>query len=235
MFTSPLFLIFIVFAALSGLASWQLRKRFEKYSHISSAGNLSGRDVAVKMLESHGIYNVNVVSVSGTLSDHYNPETRTVNLSSDVYHGRNVAAAAVAAHECGHAIQDAHSYTFLRLRTMLVPIQNVSSKVLNVIFIAMFFGAFLLPSIIPYTLALQIIIVCYAMFTIFAFVTLPVEIDASRRALAWLNTNGVTSSSTHGYAKDALKWAAYTYLIAALSSLATLLYYILIYTSGRRD
>lgn len=234
MFSSPLFIIFIVFAALSGIASWQLRRRFERYSHIPTEGNLSGRDVAVKMLESNGIYNVSVVYTEGSLSDHYNPENRTVNLSSDVYHGRNVAAAAVAAHECGHAIQDANSYSFLRLRTMLVPLQNVSSKVLNFIFIAMFIGAFVLPNLMPMGLALQIIIVCYALFTIFAFITLPVEVDASMRAIAWLNSSGITSASTNGYAKDALKWAAYTYLIAALSSLATLLYYIMIYTS-RRD
>lgn len=233
MYSSPLFIIFIVFAALSGLASWQLRRRFKKYSAIPSQGNLSGREVAEKMLQSNGIYNVNVVSVAGNLSDHYNPENKSVNLSPDVFNGRNVAAAAVAAHECGHAIQDAHSYTFLKLRTMLVPLQNVSSKVLNIIFIAMFAGAILLPSLMPMMLALQIIIVCYAMFTIFAFVTLPVEIDASRKALAWLSSGGVTSASTQGYAKDALKWAAFTYVIAALSSLATLLYYIMVYMNRR--
>lgn len=234
MVLSPLLFIFIGFAALSGLASWQLKRRFERYSQIPSQGNMSGREVAVRMLESHGIYNVNVVSVDGTLSDHYNPENRTVNLSSAVYHGRNVAAAAVAAHECGHAIQDAHSYSMLRLRTMLVPLQSVSSKVLNFIFIAMFVGAFLLPTVMPMKLALEIIIVCYAIFTLFAFITLPVEVDASRSALAWLSTNGVTSSASQGYAKDALKWAAYTYLIAALSSLATLLYYVMVYMN-RRD
>jgi hypothetical protein len=229
-----LLLIFIVFAALSGLVSWQLKSRFKKYSQIPSANNMSGREVALKMLNDNGIYNVNVVSVEGSLSDHYNPMTKTVNLSPDVYNGRSVSAAAVAAHECGHAIQDAHAYAFLRFRSALVPLQNISGKVINIIFIAMFAGAFLLPGLLPMKLALEIIIACYAIFTTFAFVTLPVEIDASRRALQWLNSTGVTAIDTHGYAKDALKWAAYTYVVAALSALATLLYYVMIYTS-RRD
>lgn len=227
-------IIFIVFLILSLVASWQLKRRFAKYSAIRSGGNKSGREVAEEMLRENGIWNVNVVSVDGTLSDHYNPATKTVNLSHDVYHGRNVAAAAVAAHECGHAVQDARSYAWLRLRTTLVPLQNVSGKVINVIFIGMFIGSFLLKSIFPFDLALQIIIACYAIFTLFAFITLPVEIDASRRALAYLTQSGSTNLETHAYAKDALKWAAYTYVIAALSSLATLLYYIMIFM-GRRD
>lgn len=229
-----LIVIFIFFLVLSLIASWQLKRRFAKYATIRSGGNKSGREVAEEMLRDNGIYNVNVISVEGSLTDHYNPENKTVNLSHDVYHGRNVSAAAVAAHECGHAIQDAHSFAWLRMRSALVPLQSVSGKVLNVIFIAMFVGSLLLKSIFPMDLALQIIIACYAIFTLFAFITLPVEIDASRRALAYLTTSGSTNIDTHGYAKDALKWAAYTYVIAALSSLAMLLYYIMIYM-GRRD
>ncbi|MFT3740857.1 MAG: zinc metallopeptidase [Breznakibacter sp.] len=229
-----LLFIFIFFLVLSLIASWQLKSRFKKYSQIASGGNRSGREIAEQMLRDHGIYNVNVVSTEGSLTDHYNPETKTVNLSHDVYYGRNVAAAAVAAHECGHAVQDAHSFAWLRMRLALVPLQSVSGKILNVIFIAMFVGSFLLQNFLPIDLALQIIIACYAIFTLFAFITLPVEIDASRRALAYLTTSGATGRDTHGYAKDALKWAAYTYVIAALSSLATLLYYIMIYM-GRRE
>ena len=157
-----LLLIFIFFLVLSLIASWQLKSRFAKYSKITSGGNRSGREVAEQMLRDHGIYNVSVVSTEGTLSDHYNPETKTVNLSHDVYHGRNVAAAAVAAHECGHAVQDAHSFAWLRMRSALVPLQNVSGTVLNVIFIAMFIGSFLLKNLLPIDLALQIIIACYA-------------------------------------------------------------------------
>ncbi len=234
MFTSPLFFIFIFFALLSWLVSSRLKSRFQKYSQVPLAGGLSGREVAERMLESNGLRNVRVISVDGQLTDHYNPADRTVNLSHDVFYGRSVAAAAVAAHETGHAIQHYQSYAFLEFRSALVPLQNVSAKVLNVIFIAMFAGAFLLPGLMPMKLALQVIIAAYAVFTLFAFVTLPVEIDASRRALAWLNNSGITSGTTQEQAKDALKWAAYTYVVAALSALATLVYYIMIYTS-RRD
>ncbi|MBN2166397.1 MAG: zinc metallopeptidase [Marinilabiliaceae bacterium] len=234
MFSPGLLLIFVVFLILSTAVNWQLKSRFKKYSKIASSGYKTGREIAEKMLYDNGIRNVRVVSVNRTLSDHYNPTTKTVNLSPEVYNGNSIAAAAVAAHECGHAIQDAQSYSMLNLRTALVPLQNVSSKILNVIFIAMFFGAFMFQSIFSYDLALQIIIACYAIFTLFAFITLPVEIDASKRALTWLNSSGTTVSDTHGYAKDALKWASYTYLVAALSSLATLLYYLMILLN-RRD
>jgi Zn-dependent membrane protease YugP len=234
MFTSPLFLIFIFFALLSWIVSSQLRSRLAKYSQVPLTSGLSGREVAERMLQSNGIYNVKVMSVAGELTDHYNPTNRTINLSNDVYHGRNVSAAAVAAHETGHAIQHYQSYAFLEFRSALVPLQNVSAKVLNIIFIAMFAGALLMPGLMPMKLALQIIIAAYAVFTLFAFVTLPVEIDASRRALAWLSSSGITSGASADQAKDALKWAAYTYVVAALSALATLIYYIMVYTS-RRD
>jgi hypothetical protein len=172
--------------------------------------------------------------VEGQLTDHYNPLDKTVNLSHDVYYGKNVSAAAVAAHECGHAVQHARAYAPLKFRSALVPLQNISAKIMNIIFMAMFFGAFVFQNILPFNLAIMVIIVCYGIFTLFALVTLPVEIDASRRALAWLSNSNVTGYDSHPQAKDALKWAAYTYVVAALSSLAMLLYYIFLFL-GRRD
>ena len=233
MFTSPLFIIFVGFMLLSWLVSNQLKRRFKKYSQIPVDGGMSGAQVATKMLNDNGIYDVQVLSTGGTLSDHYNPANKTINLSADVYNGRNVAAAAVAAHECGHAIQHAKAYAPLKIRSALVPLQNVSAKVLNVLFMVMFFGAFLLPSILPFNTALILIIACYGIFTAFAFITLPVEIDASKRALAWLSNAGVTGGNNYGQAKDALKWAAYTYVVAALSSLAMLIYYVMIFLDRR--
>ena len=234
MFSLPLLLIFIAFAVLSAIVSGRLKSKFAEYSKVPITGGLTGREIAERMLRDNGIYNVTVQSVPGQLTDHYNPANMTINLSPDVYSGRSVASAAVAAHETGHAVQHAHSYSMLQLRTALVPLQNVSARIINFVFIAMFFGAFLLPGMFSYDLALEIIIACYAVFTLFAFITLPVEIDASRRALAWLNTSGITSGATHAKAKDALEWAAYTYVVAALASLATLLYYIMLFM-GRSD
>jgi uncharacterized protein len=234
MFTSPLFIIFIGFLLLSWGVSARLKSKFRKYSQTPLQGGLSGREIAEKMLRDNDIYDVKVLSVPGQLSDHYNPANKTVNLSPEVHNGRNVAAAAVAAHECGHAVQHARAYAPLQLRSTLVPLQNVSSKLLNIIFITMFLGAFLLPNIISYDLSLLIIIGCYAVFTLFAFITLPVEINASQRALVWLSASGITHSRGHEEAKDALKWAAMTYVVAALSALVTLAYYIFLYTS-RRD
>jgi uncharacterized protein len=190
--------------------------------------------VAVKMLRENNIDDVSVISVDGQLTDHYNPIDKTVNLSSDVYNGRNVSAAAVAAHECGHAIQHAQAYAPLKLRSALVPIQNISAKVMNFIFMAMFFGALVFQRIFPMDVALIVIIVCYAVFTLFAMITLPVEINASQRALAWLSNSNVTGHDSYPQAKDALRWAAYTYVVAALSSLAMLLYYLFMFL-GRRD
>lgn len=234
MFTSPLFIIFIIFMALSWIVSSMLKRRFEKYSHTPTNGSISGAEIAQKMLYDNGIYDVKVLSTSGRLSDHYNPANKTVNLSNEVFNGCNVAAAAVAAHECGHAVQHARAYAPLKLRSALVPLQNVSSRILNIIFFVMFFGAVLLPSFISYDMALMIIIACYGIFTLFALVTLPVEINASQRALAWLSNSGITGGQSHVQAKDALKWAAYTYVVAALSALATLIYYIMIFLN-RRD
>ncbi len=226
--------IFGIFALISWLISSQLKSRFKKYSLIGINRGMSGRDVAQQMLHDHGIYDVNIVPTEGQLSDHYNPAKKTIALSHDVYYGQNVSAAAVAAHETGHAVQHARAYAPLQLRSAMVPIQNVSAQVLNTIFTLMFFGAIFAGNILPINLALLIFVICYGVFTLFAFITLPVEIDASRRALAWLSNSGVTNYSNHSQAKDALKWAAYTYVVAALASLASLLYYLFLLL-GRRD
>jgi uncharacterized protein len=227
-------LILGVFMLLSWIVSAQLKSRFRRYSQIPVNYGMSGKDVAEKMLRDNGINDVSVISVEGQLTDNYNPVEKTVNLSKDVYYGKNVSAAAVAAHECGHAVQHAEAYAPLKLRSALVPIQNVSASVMNFIFIAMFFGAFAFRQIFSFDLALMVIIVCYGIFTLFALVTLPVEINASQRGLAWLSSTTVTGNDSYPQAKDALKWAAYTYVVAALSSLAMLLYYVFMFM-GRRD
>jgi uncharacterized protein len=227
-------LILGAFMLLSWIVSAQLKSRFRRYSQIPVNFGISGKDVAEKMLRENGINDVSVISVEGQLTDNYNPVEKTVNLSKDVYFGKNVSAAAVAAHECGHAVQHAEAYAPLKLRSALVPIQNVSAKVMNFIFIAMFFGAFAFRQIFSFDLAIMVIIVCYGIFTLFALVTLPVEINASQRGLAWLSHANVTGDDSYPQAKDALKWAAYTYVVAALSSLAMLLYYVFLFL-GRRN
>lgn len=228
-----LLVIFVFFLLLSLIVSRQLKSRFKRYSKIATSNGMSGKDVAEKMLHDHGIYDVRVVSVAGTLTDHYNPKNKTVNLSKEVYSGRSVAAAAVAAHECGHAVQHANAYSWLEFRSAMVPVQNISSTVINVIFIGMFIFAGVLPSFMNWETALAIIIACYGVFTLFAFITLPVEINASSRALIWIKNSGVTDSRTHEKSKDALRWAAYTYIVGALGALVTLLYYIMLFFGGR--
>jgi Zn-dependent membrane protease YugP len=234
MIGSGYIVIFLIFVVISWIIGQQLKSKFKKYSKIAIDNQMSGKEVAEKMLHENGIYDVKVVSVQGQLSDHYNPATRTVNLSHDVYYGRSIASAAIASHECGHAVQHAKAYSMLQFRTALVPLQNISAKIMNVIFIMMFFGVFMFNSFISIDLALYVIVGCYAVFTLFAFVTLPVEIDASKRALMWLNSSGITGYGTHEKAEDALKWAAYTYVVAALSSLAMLLYFLFM-LAGRRN
>ncbi len=226
-------LIVIVFAIISFAVQARLKNKFKKYSQMSLRSGLSGREVAERMLADNGIYDVQVVSVPGHLSDHYNPATKTVNLSEQVYHGRSIAAAAVAAHECGHAVQHATAYSMLQLRTALVPLQAISGKVMNILFLAMIFGGSFLYSTFPYQQILLVIIAAYGVFTLFAFVTLPVEFDASKRALAWIDSHGIVSSMEHEGAKDALKWAAMTYVVAAIASLVTLLYYIMAFLGSR--
>jgi Zn-dependent membrane protease YugP len=215
---------------LSWLVGSQLKRRFEEYSQIPNSAGMSGKEIAEKMLRDNGIYDVKVISVEGQLTDHYNPQKKTVNLSPEVYYGRSVAAAAVAAHEVGHAIQHAEAYMWLQMRTTLVPIVSVASQWMQWVLLAgiLFFNTF--PEL------LLIGIIMFASTTLFSFITLPVEFDASARALAWINNTGITRGFENEKAKDALKWAALTYVIAALSSLATLMYYIMIYLGGsRRD
>ena len=226
-------LIGIVFMIISFAVSSRLKNKFKKYSQIPLSSNLSGREVAEQMLADNRIYNVQVTCTKGTLTDHYNPATGVVNLSEPVYHGRNAASAAVAAHECGHAVQHAKAYRPLEMRTALVPLQNVSARVINFIFMTMLFGAFLLPNMINFDLALMVIIGCYTVFTLFAFITLPVEFDASKRALQWINSRGIVTSQENVMAKDALKWAAMTYVVAAIGSLVTLLYYVSLFLGSR--
>jgi hypothetical protein len=189
---------------------------------------MTGRGVAEKMLRDNGIYDVKVKSVEGELTDHYNPVNKTVNLSHDVYYGNHIAAGAVSAHECGHAIQHAEAYAWLRMRTFLVPVESFASNWVQWVLLA----GVLLINTFPQLLLAGIVL--FALTTLFSFITLPVEINASQRALVWLNTAGITSSETQPKAQDALRWAAYTYVVAALGSLATLLYYIFIYL-GRRE
>lgn len=218
-----IFIIFIGFALVSWLISHQLKRRFEEYSKISTANGLSGKEVVEKMLRDHQIYGVRIETVEGQLTDHYNPADRTINLSQDVFYGTNVAAAAVAAHETGHAVQHAKAYAWLGLRSSLVPAVSFSSRYLQWILL----GGILLINTFPALLLFGIFM--FAMTTIFSFITLPVEINASNRALVWLQTSGITTTQSHGKAEDALKWAGYTYVNAALGSLATLLYYVSIY------
>lgn len=227
-------LIFGVFMLASMIVGGMLKRRFANYSKVPIGSGISGKEIAEKMLRDNGIYDVQVTAVNGQLTDHYNPLKKTVNLSTNVYNGRHVSAAAVAAHECGHAVQHARGYAPLKLRSALVPVQNISAKILNIIFIAMFLGVFAIQGLLSVDLALMIVIACYGVLTLFSFLTLPVEIDASQRALAWLTSAGVTDYNTQPQAKDALKWAAYTYVVAALSSLASLLYFVAM-LAGRRN
>lgn len=220
-------IIFIGVAILSYLVQANLKNKFERYSQIPLSNGMTGRDVAEKMLRDNGIYDVRVISTPGMLTDHYNPANKTVNLSEDVYGTCSVAAAAVAAHECGHAVQHARAYAPLQMRSALVPVVQFSSSIVQWVLL----GGILLLNTFPQLLLIGICL--FAMTTLFSFITLPVEIDASRRALVWLNSAGVTNAFNHNQAKDALKSAAYTYVVAALGSLATLVYYIMIFTNRR--
>lgn len=213
---------------LSWIVSATLKSKFKKYSRIGLRSGLSGREVAEKMLYDSGINNVRVISTPGKLTDHYNPLNRTVNLSPEVYNGRSVAAAAVAAHECGHAVQHAKAYGFLQMRSTLVPVISFSSRYMQWVLLIGIFTVQAFPGI------LFAGIIMFALTTIFSFVTLPVEFDATKRALAWLDSTGLAVGQEHANAKDALKWASLTYVVAALASLATLLYYVMIFLANRR-
>jgi len=224
-----IWIILIGFMILSWLVSHRLKSKFRKYSEQPLSSNMSGQEIATKMLRDNGIFDVQVVSVEGQLTDHYNPATKTVNLSHDVFYGRSVASAAVAAHECGHAVQHATAYVWLTMRSALVPVVSFASNWVQWILL----GGVLLLSVFPQLLLLGIVL--FGLTTLFSFITLPVEINASQRALAWLDSANVARYESNDMAKDALKWAAYTYVVAALGSLATLLYYIMLFLGASRD
>lgn len=229
MMSSEIMVVSLVFLGISFLVSAILKSKFTKYSKIPLANGMSGREIAEKMLKENGIYDVKVISVEGFLSDHYNPANRTVNLSPDVYSGTSVSAAAVAAHECGHAVQHATSYGPLMLRSKLVPAVQMSSMLVNWILLA---GMIVLATTKNPTVLLIGIIVM-SVTVLFTLITLPVEFDASKRALAWLDNTNVTNTEEYPKAKDALKWAATTYVVAALAAVVTLIQYIMIYLGGR--
>jgi Zn-dependent membrane protease YugP len=216
-------------ALVSFLVQWNLKNKFEKYGKILLPNRMTGKDIAIKMLHDNGIYDVRVISTPGQLTDHYNPVDKTVNLSEDVYNDCSVAAAAVAAHECGHALQHATAYAPLKMRSSLVPVVSFASSWMQWV---------LLIGIITIEIFPQIMlggIILFAMTTLFAFITLPVEINASMRAVSWLKNAGVTTYETQPMASEALRSAAYTYVAAALGSLATLVYYILMFLGRSRD
>lgn len=220
-------ILFIGIALISYWVQSNLQSKFDRYSRMALSNGMTGREIAEKMLRDNGIYDVKVTSTPGMLTDHYNPTNKTVNLSEGVYNTCSVAAAAVAAHECGHAVQHARAYAPLQMRSALVPVVQFSSSIVQWVLLA---GMFMIHSF-PQLLLIGICL--FAMTTLFSFITLPVEIDASRRALVWLSGAGVTNASNHRQAQDALKSAAYTYVVAALGSLATLIYYITIFTNRR--
>ena len=226
--TPPIMIVSLIFLGISMLVSLVLKSKFTKYSKVPLSNGMTGREVAEKMLRENGIYDVKVASVEGFLSDHYNPANKTVNLSPDVYNGNNVSAAAVAAHECGHAVQHAAAYAPLNLRSKLVPAVQFSSTIVNLV---LFVGVIMAYSGNPTVLLIGIILM--AVTVIFSLITLPVEFDASNRALAWLNRSNVTNSTEYPMAKDALKWAATTYVVAALAAVVTLIQYVMLFLGSR--
>ena len=226
--TPSIMIVSFLFLGISMLVSMVLKGKFTKYSKVPLRNGLTGREIAEKMLKENGIYDVKVVSVNGFLSDHYNPANKTVNLSPDVYSGTSVAAAAVSAHECGHAVQHATAYQWLTMRSKLVPAVQISSNLVNSVLLA---GVIMAAS--GNTTVLLVGIILMAVTVLFTLITLPVEFDASKRALAWLNHTNVTSTDEYPKAKDALKWAAMTYVVAALAAVVTLVQYILLYMGSR--
>lgn len=226
--TPSIMIVSFLFLGISMLVSLVLKSKFTKYSKVPLRNGLTGREIAEKMLRENGIYDVKVVSVDGFLSDHYNPVNKTVNLSPDVYNGNSVAAAAVSAHECGHAVQHATAYQWLTMRSKLVPIVQISSNLVNWVLLV---GVIMAAS--GNSTVLLVGIILLAVTVIFSLITLPVEFDASKRALAWLNHTNVTNSEEYPKAKDALKWAATTYVVAALAAVVTLLQYVMLYMGSR--
>ncbi len=224
---SGIYLIMILVMGVSWFVSYRLKSKFKYYSEQQLQSGLSGKEIAEKMLSDNGIANVRVTSVEGFLSDHYNPLEKTINLSPEVYNGRSIASAAVAAHECGHAVQHDKGYAWLSMRSALVPAVQFSSNIVQWILLA---GVLLLNAF-PYLLIIGVAL--FAITTLFSLITLPVEIDASRRALIWLDSTGMAKGQDHEKAKDALQWAAMTYVVAAIGSIATLLYYVSILNNRR--
>lgn len=226
--TPSIMIVSLIFLGISMLVSMVLKNKFNKYSKVGLQNGMSGREIAERMLRENGIYDVKVVSVNGFLSDHYNPLNKTVNLSPEVYEGRSVSAAAVAAHECGHAVQHATAYGPLTMRSRLVPVVQFSSMLVNWILLI---GVIMAYSGNPTVLLIGIILM--AVTVLFTLITLPVEFDASKRALAWLSRTNVTTTTEYPMAKDALKWAATTYVVAALAAVVTLIQYIMLYLGSR--
>jgi len=222
-----MYILLILLMLASWLIQWRLRSKFKKYAQVGLSSGLSGAEIAKKMLADHGIYDVQIISTPGQLTDHYNPTDKTVNLSEGVYAERSAAAAAIAAHECGHAVQHSTSYAMLQFRSALVPTLSAVSKWIPMLILAGFFLINRTP--VPLLLGIGL----FGLTTLFSFITLPVEFDASRRALAWMDQRGVVTTQEHAMAKDALWWAAMTYVVAALASLASLLYYASIFLRRR--
>ncbi|MEE2699780.1 MAG: zinc metallopeptidase [Bacteroidota bacterium] len=220
-----IWIIVIAFMIIGGLVSGKLKRKFKQYSMVATASGLSGKEIVEKMLIDNGVTDVKIVSVPGKLTDHYNPTDKTINLSREVYQGRHISAAAVAAHECGHALQHAQAYQWLQVRSQMVPIVNFSGTMMNTIFILGFLGAGVLHMFSFYQM-IMVIIFFQAMITVFSLITLPVEFDASRRALVWLKSSNITNDEELVMAEDALKWAASTYVVAAIAAASYLLYYI---------
>jgi Zn-dependent membrane protease YugP len=227
-----IFIILLLFMVAGFAVQARLKNRFKKYSESYLSSGLSGAEVARRMLNFYGLDSVQIISVPGQLTDHYNPANKTVNLSPEVYEGRNISAAAVAAHECGHAVQHATAYAWLTMRSKMVPVVSFSGKIMNMVFLFSILGMSVLG--LGFEQALVVVIAAQAVVATFALVTLPVEYDASRRALVWLQGAGITDASNHHQAEDALKWAARTYLVAAAAAVTQLLYYIMLFM-GRRD
>lgn len=232
-----IFVISIVFMAIGWIVSSRLKSKFNQYSKIGLHNGLSGAEIAQKMLNDNGIYDVKITHVEGQLTDHYNPATKTVNLSTDVYHGRSAAAAAVAAHECGHAVQHATAYAALKMRSAMVPAVSFASRMMGMLNMFLFMGGFYMitQGSAMGNVLLIILIAVNGALTAFSLITLPVEFDASNRALKWMETRNVVSQREHGMAKDALKWAAMTYVVAALAAVANLAYYVMLFLGGRDD
>lgn len=232
-----IYLIGFVFMGISWLVSRRLKSKFEQYSKIGLSNRMSGAEIAQKMLSDNGLGNIRITQVDGQLTDHYNPADRTVNLSGDVYHGRSAASAAVAAHECGHAVQHATAYAALKMRSALVPAVNVASKIMGMANMFLIMGGIYLissGSTIGNTV-LMVLIAANLALTLFTLITLPVEFDASKRALVWMEQRNVVNQSELAMSKDALKWAAMTYVVAALGAIANLAYYVMIFLGGRSD